>query len=127
MLQLDSSLTELAVHFENVSLTWHTKEGQFTETSDPVGDLSKWFSVTLDENGVISATHFSPEEVSSVLAFKKVIAGMIGVSGDRDVDRVLEGTNVVVTERSMDGRVTGSKVSISINNRPTSTISPPLY
>ena len=109
LLQSDSSLTELAVHFENVSLTWHTKEGHLSETSDPVGDLSKWFSITLDENGAISDTHSSPEEVNSVLAFKKAIANMIGVSGD--VEHVMDGTNIVVTERVIDGDVTGSKVS----------------
>ena len=99
-----STHTELFIEFHNTSLTWATPTSQ---PPQPFGDLSHWFSFTLDENGQLSEVHHPPGELDEVLAFKKTVVKILGAG---DVERTIEGSKVILREAIQENGLSGTKV-----------------
>lgn len=85
---LSSSVgTELLLTVTDESLMWQTRSGTYTDRTEPLGDLSKWFSATIDEDGTIASVSLPSNEKSGVSAFKKSLVQLLVLSGEGSVER----------------------------------------
>lgn len=100
--------TELLLTITDESLTWQTRSGTYTDRTEPLGDLSQWFSATIDEDGTITSVSLPPNEKSGVSAFKKSLVQLLVLSGEGEVERVatssgrLEVTETIVGEKNTE-------------------------
>ena len=81
--------TELLLTVTDESFTWQTRSGAYTDRTEPLGDLSKWFSATVDEDGTIASVSLPSNEKSGVSAFKKSLVQLLALSGEGNVERVV--------------------------------------
>ena len=92
--------TELLLIVSDESLTWQTRSGTFTDRTEPLGDLSRWFSATIGEDGTIASVSLPSDEKSGVSAFKKSLVQLLVLSREGNVERVVTssgGLEVTVT------------------------------
>ena len=100
--------TELLLTVTDEFLTWKTRSGTYTDQTEPLGDLSRWFSVTIDEDGIITSVSLPTNEKSGISAFKKSLVQLLVLSGEGDVERVvtssgrLEVTETTVGEKNTE-------------------------
>ena len=92
---------------EDKSLTWETTSGSHTDQTDPLGDLSRWFSATVGEDGTITNVFLPSNEKQGVSAFKKSLVQLLVLSGAGDIERVVTSTGGLrVTERTHRDKIT---------------------
>ncbi len=106
VVESDSICTELLVQFQDTSLVWNT---DVQHTSQPFGDLSNWFSFTLDNDGGLSELYHPSGESPQVLAFKKSVVKLLSTG---NVERGVENYMVILTEEVEENGLSGLKVSL---------------
>ena len=100
--------TELLLTVTDESLTWQTRSGTYTDRTEPLGDLSRWFSATINEDGTITSVSLPSNEKSGVSAFKKSLVQLLVLSGEGRIERVvtssgrLEVTETTAGEKNIE-------------------------
>ena len=101
---------ELLLRVTDETLTWEISDGTHTDRTDPLGDLSRWFSATVGENGAISSVSLSQNEKSGVSAFKKSLVQLLVLGDAENIERsVTRSGELKVTETT-----TGEKNSMKV-------------
>lgn len=108
VVESDSIHTELLVQFQDTSLVWNT---DVHHSPQPFGDLSNWFSFTLDSHGGLSELYHPSGELPQVLAFKKSVVKLLSTG---NVERAIENSMVILTEEVEENGLSGLKVIISV-------------
>ena len=89
------------------SLTWETITGIHKDQTDPLGDLSRWFSATVAEDGTITDVFLPPNEKRGVSAFKKSLVQLLVLSGGGEVEReIINSGGLRVTETTPGKKIT---------------------
>jgi hypothetical protein len=81
--------TELLLTVSDESLTWQTRSGTYTDRTEPLGDLSRWFSASIGEDGTIASVSLPSNEKSGVSAFKKSLVQLLALSGEGNIERAV--------------------------------------
>ena len=115
-----SAENELLLEISNLTLHWDTPEGRNIPDTNPIGDLSNWFSLVKEtaNGGAISRVHYPSSERAAVVAFKKSLSQLFSVGGVTE-RRVEEGGVQVVREEGwreeqQSRRVLVEKVSVLV-------------
>ena len=77
---------ELSLAVTDESLEWETREGTHTDRTEPLGDLSRWFSFSVEEDSTIDNVFLPSSEKRGVAAFKKSLAQLLVLSGEGEVE-----------------------------------------
>lgn len=92
---------ELLIKVTDEYLTWETDGTAHTDRTSPLGDLSRWFSVTVRENGTINNVYLPSDEKRGIAAFKKSLAQLLVLSDGGDVERKTTSSGgLKITERT---------------------------
>ena len=82
-------------------MTWNTTRRIVTDENS-LGDISRWFSVSVNQDGSIGKVHYPLGDMKAVLAFKKTIAQVLILRNDEvGFERSVDGDVLVVTESSV--------------------------
>lgn len=111
--------TELLLTINDESLVWQTRSGTFTDQTEPLGDLSRWFSATIGEDGTISSVSLPSDEKSGVSAFKKSLVQLLALSGEGNIDRVVTNSGRLEVTVTTVGDKNTEKVHSSLNCNST--------
>ena len=86
---------ELSLTISNISMTWSTLEGSYSDPN-PIGDLSNWFSLVKESTGGgILQVYYPADESLQVVAFKKSLSQLISVGGVAEREARQGGVQVV--------------------------------
>ena len=94
------------------SLTWETKTGTHTDQTDPLGDLSRWFSATVGEDGTITNVFLPSNEKRGISAFKKSLVQLLVLSGEGGFEREITNSGELRVTESTIGKKTTEKVRV---------------
>ena len=98
---------ELLLTVTDESLSWETGGSIHMDRTNPLGDLSGWFSATVMEDGTITAVSLPSNEKSGISAFKKSLVQLLVLSGTGSVDRAVTNSGgLKVTETSTGEKIT---------------------
>ena len=105
---------EVLLGITDLTQIWTTSHGSMLD-SDPIGNLSNWFSLVKQEGGGgISRVYYPRRESRIVLAFKKSLSQLLSVGGAVERNEGVGGVHVIKErdERAGDqGTVAIVKVS----------------
>ena len=107
---------ELLLSITDESLTWETRSGTYTDQTDPLGDLSRWFSAVLREDGTTTSVFLPSNEKRGIAAFKKSLAQLLVLNGEGEVERTVTSSGrMEVTERTAGDKNTEKVQSFHIS------------
>ena len=110
---------EVLLTVRDESLEWETSSKTHTDRTDPLGDLSKWFSFTIEEEGTIANVFLPSNEKRGIAAFKKSLAQLLVLSGEGEVERVATTSGGLKVTETSSGEKQTNKV---YQNSPTRKI-----
>ena len=101
---------ELLLSVTDESLEWETRDGTHRDRTNPLGDLSQWFSFSVIEDGTIDHVFLPSSEKRGIAAFKKSLAQLLVLSGEGEVETVMTATGGLQVTETSTGEKQTSKV-----------------